>query len=140
MEVTAVSNVKAEDLNSGNSTKVWADDVVIGHPVIDVAAALENAPAYVDYYVEHAADTTEEVTTEAPEVTDEVTTEAPVVTDEPTDAPEATDAPTEAPVVTDAPAQGTEPAKEEKGCGGMIAGGVIIVAILGTAVVFKKRD
>ena len=61
-------------------------------------------------------------------------------TDEPTDAPEATDAPTEAPVVTDAPAQGTEPAKEEKGCGGMIAGGVIIVAILGTAVVFKKRD
>ncbi len=140
MEVTAVSNVKAEDLNSGNSTTVWADDVVIGHPVIDVAAALENAPTYVDYYVEHAADTTEEVTTEAPAVTDEVTTEAPVVTEEPPDAPEATDAPTEAPVVTDAPAQGTEPAKEEKGCGGMIAGGVIIVAILGTAVVFKKRD
>lgn len=139
-EVTAASEVKAEDLNSGNSTKVWADDVVIGHPVIDVAAALENAPAYVDYYVEHAADTTEEVTTEAPAVTDEVTTEAPVVTDEPTDAPETTDAPTEAPVVTDAPAQGTEAPKEEKGCGGMIAGGVIIVALLGTAVVLKKRD
>ena len=74
--------------------------------------------------------TTEEVTTEAPEVTDEVTTEAPVVTDEPTDAPEA----------TDAPEQTTAPSREEKGCGGMIAGAVAVIALLGTAIVFKKKD
>ncbi len=83
--------------------------------------------------------TAPEVTTDAPVVTDEPT-DAPVVTDEPTDAPEATDAPTEAPG-TDAPAPGTDaPAPEKKGCGGMIAGGVAIVAIIGTALVIKKRD
>ena len=74
--------------------------------------------------------------TEAPVVTDEATTEAPVVTDEPTDAPEATDAP----VATDAPEQTTAPAREEKGCGGMIAGAVAVIALLGTAIVFKKKD
>lgn len=54
--------------------------------------------------------------------------------------PEITAAPeTEAPTVTEAPTQ-TEPAPEKKGCGSMIAGGVAIVAILATAVVFKKED
>ena len=77
-------------------------------------------------------------TTEAPVVTDEAT-EAPVVTDEPTDAPETTDAPTEAPEQT--PAPGTDaPADEKKGCGGFVAGAAVVVALLGTAVVFKKRD
>ncbi len=76
--------------------------------------------------------------TDAPVVTDEPT-DAPVVTDEPTDAPEATDTPTDAPEQT--PAPGTDaPTPEKNGCGGMIAGGVVIVALLGTAVVFKKRD
>ena len=53
---------------------------------------------------------------------------------------------TEAPAQTEAPATEapatdpvTEPA-EEKGCGGMIAGGVAIVAILGTAIIIKKKD
>ncbi len=86
------------------------------------------------------------LTTETPAVTDEPTS-APVVTDEPTDAPEATDAPTDAPEATDAPtdapeqtpAPGTE-APEKTGCGGMIAGGVVLVALLGTAIVFKKKD
>ncbi len=85
-------------------------------------------------------ETTEPETTEAP-VTDEPTQAVdPVVTDEPTDAPEVTDAPTEAPG-TDAPAPGTDaPAPEKKGCGGMIAGGVAIVSIIGTAIISKKRD
>lgn len=93
------------------------------------------------------ASATEPETTEAPVVTEPETTEAPV-TDAPTEAPEVTDAPTEAPEVTDAPeapeatdAPTTDaPAPEKKGCGGMIAGGVLIVAILGTAIVSKKRD
>ena len=82
------------------------------------------------------ADTTAEATTEAP------TTEAPVET---TKAPEETEAPTteapavetEAPAQTEAPAD-TEPAKS--GCGSFVAGGVAILAILGTALVIKKRD
>ncbi len=94
------------------------------------------------------ASATEPETTEAPVVTEPETTEAPVVTEpETTEAP-VTDAPTEAPEATDAPApEATEaapttdaPAPEKKGCGGMIAGGVLIVAILGTAIVSKKRD
>ena len=51
---------------------------------------------------------------------------------------------TPAPEVTDAPAQSeniTEPiaAEEKKGCGGFVAS-IAIVAIIGTAVVVKKRD
>jgi hypothetical protein len=46
---------------------------------------------------------------------------------------------TEAPTVTEAPTQ-TEPAPEKKGCGSMIVGGAAIIAILATAVVFKKED
>ncbi len=34
----------------------------------------------------------------------------------------------------------TEPAPEKKGCGGFVAGGAFIVAILGTALIIKKRD
>ena len=65
--------------------------------------------------------------TDAPETTAAPETEAPA-----TEAP-ATEAPaTEAPV-TEAPA-------EEKGCGGMIAGAVAIIALLGTALVIKKKD
>ena len=75
--------------------------------------------------------------TEAPE-----TTLAPEP--ETTVAPEATEAPvettveaTDAPVVTDAPA--TEAPAKEKGCGGMVAG-IAIIAIIGTAVVIRKKD
>lgn len=139
ISINAVSELTAAQLNKGNSTAVWVDDVVMGHPVIDVDAALANEPTYVDYFVENAPETSEEETTEAPvETTEEPaeTTEAPVET---TEEPVVTDAPTEAPVVTDAPAA-TDAPKSEGGCGGMIAGGVVIVALLGTAVVFKKRD
>ena len=63
------------------------------------------------------------------------TTEAPE-----TQAPETEPAPaeTEAPVATDAPT--TEAPKSEGGCGGFIAGGVAIIAILGTAIIIKKED
>ncbi len=69
-------------------------------------------------------------TTPAPE-----TTEAPVET---TVAPEVTDEPTAAPEQTPAPEQTDAP--EEKGCGGMIAGAVAVIALLGTAILFKKQD
>ena len=91
------------------------------------------------------------------EVTYPERTEAP----ETTPAPETTKAPettakaeeTQAPDAdTEADAQQTEaqqqtpttnaPAKteEKKGCGGFVAGGIALVAILGTAVIIKKRD
>ena len=76
----------------------------------------------------------EEETTAAPEV--EETTAAPEVDE--TEAPAGEGDATEAPAATDAPAN-TEPA-EKKGCGGFVAGGVAIVAILGTALIVKKRD
>ena len=88
-------------------------------------------------YTNTAVETTEAPeTTAAPEV--EETTAAPEV--EETEAPAGEGEATEAPVAdaTEAPAN-TEPA-EKKGCGGFVAGGVAIVAILGTALIAKKRD
>ena len=139
MEVTSLADIKVENLNKGNSTAVWSFDTVVGHPVIDVDAVIANEPKFVDYYVEHADETTAEETTEKtedttakPEETNEPTTET---TTEPsvesTKAPEAN--------VTDAPGTQAPAKEEEKGCGGMLASGAIVVALLGTAVVFKKR-
>ena len=79
-----------------------------------------------------AAATTEAPATEAP------TTEAPT-TEAPAQDTEAPAQDTEAPAQnTEAPT--TEPAPAKKGCGGMIAGGVAIIAILGTALLIKKED
>ena len=73
-------------------------------------------------------------TTAAPETTKAPETEAPE-----TEAPE-----TEAPAAdTEAPAQTNAPETEapaKSGCGSFVAGGVAILAILGTALVIKKRD
>ena len=83
---------------------------------------------------EKSAATTAAPETQAPE------TQAPETQAPETQAPE-TQAPaqdTEAPVATDAPT--TEPAPAKKGCGGMIAGGVAIIAIIGTALIIKKED
>jgi len=140
VEVASLYEIKVENLNKGNSTAVWTSNAALGHPTIDIDAVIANEPTFTDYFIEHAGDT-EEVTTEAPVVTDPpADTDAPVVTDEVTDAPIVTDEATDAPVVTNeatnAPAA-TEP--EKKGCGGMITSGVIVIAVLGTAVVFKKR-
>ena len=65
--------------------------------------------------------------TENPEETTAGSTEAP------------TQGETEAPT-TETQAPTTEPAPAKKGCGGMIAGGVAIIAILGTALIIKKED
>ena len=88
-----------------------------------------------------APETTIPETTLAPETTAAPETQAP----ETTKAPETTAAPeTEAPAVdTEAPttnAPETTKAPEKSGCGSSVAfGGMIIVALLGTAIVFKKR-
>ncbi len=85
---------------------------------------------------------TEEVETTAPETT-EAATDAPVA-DDTTAAPEvdettAAEAP-EADVTTEEKAPDTETPAENKGCGGMIAGGIIAVVILGAVCVLKKKE
>lgn len=82
--------------------------------------------------------------TEAPETTlAPETTAAPET--EPVTEP-ATEPATEAPVQTEAPAPQqteaptTEAPEAKGGCGSMIAGAVAVVALLGTAIVFKKED
>ncbi len=81
--------------------------------------------------------------TEAPETTKAPETEAPT-TEPVTEAPEtepATEAPeTQAPAPAETDAPETDAPKAEGGCGGMIAGAVVLVTLLGTAVVFKKKD
>jgi hypothetical protein len=47
---------------------------------------------------------------------------------------------TQAPTAEETQAPTTEAPKAEGGCGGMIAGGVAIIAILGTALLIKKED
>ena len=80
--------------------------------------------------------------TEAPETTLAPETEAPA-TDPVTEAPEteapAVDPATEAPAQTKAP-EVTEAPAAKSGCGSMIAGSALIVALLGAAIVFKKKD
>ena len=63
-------------------------------------------------------------------------------TPQPTATPEATTAPTTAPT-TDATTDTTDatdaPAKEEKGCGGIIANGAAVAVVMAAAIVLKKR-
>ena len=81
-------------------------------------------------------------TTPAPETTKAPETEAPKVDETEAPAAEETEAPaaegdaTQAPAATQAPTS----TAAKKGCGGFVAGGIAIVALLGTAVVLKKRD
>lgn len=142
MSVNSLVEIPLEKLNKGNSTAVWVANPAAGYPTIDFDAAVTNQPTFVDYYVENEGNTETtaepEQTTEKPEETtkapDPETTPAPETTATP-EVESTTAAPT--PEQTQAPAA-TEPAAE-KGCGGMIAGGVMVIALLGTAVVFKKR-
>ena len=89
-----------------------------------------------------------EETTVAPPVTTTPpeTTEEPVVTTEPvetTEAPEVTDAPETTaspdPETTEKP-DDTDSDKKEKGCGSVVSAGIAIIAILGSAIILKKRD
>lgn len=75
-----------------------------------------------------------------PEITD-----APTTTEAPTEAPTTTAKPqetTKAPAATTKAPTTTEAPKTQKGCGGMVAGGLAIVAIasLGAVVVSKKKE
>ena len=70
-----------------------------------------------------------------PETTVAPETEAPETEAPATEAPE-----TEAPAATEAPEVTEAPAVEKSGCGSMISGAAVIVALLGTAIVFKKKD
>lgn len=70
-----------------------------------------------------------------PETTVAPETEAPETEAPTTEAPE-----TEAPAATEAPEVTEAPAVEKSGCGSMISGAAVIVALLGTAIVFKKKD
>ncbi|MBQ7375980.1 MAG: hypothetical protein IJW52_03795, partial [Clostridia bacterium] len=55
------------------------------------------------------------------------------------DDPDATEKPTEAPAGDDKPTE--EPAAQGGGCGGSIAlGATVVVAVLGTAIVLKKKE
>lgn len=80
--------------------------------------------------------------TEAPETTKAPETEAPTTepeTEPATEAPAPTETEAPAPQQTEAPAQ-TEAPEQTGGCGSMIAGAAAVVALLGAAVVFKKKD
>ncbi len=143
VKIASVAELTAENLNSGNSTAVWVEDAVVGHPIINLDAALANEPNYIDYYDENE---TTEATTEAPAPVDTTPIETdpidttPVETDPIDTTPVETDPATEAPApATEAPAPATE-APKEGGCGGMIAGSAVVLALLGAAFVFKKRN
>ena len=142
MSVNTLAEIPLEKLNKGNSAAVWVANPVAGYPTIDVEAAIANQTTLVDYYVE--LENSGDQTTAEPEQTTakpEETTKAP--DPETTPAPETTATPEIESTTAATPEQTKAPATtdkaEEKGCGGMIAGGVMVIALLGTAVVFKKR-
>ena len=140
-ESTLISGAVIADFNAAykQATGATADcmtqklDAHFNPQIVQLEVAAPEFPA-----PEAQPDTTPEETTKAPEPE---TTKAP---EEETEAPKVdeTEAPTvdatEAPAATDAPAN-TEPA-EKKGCGGFVAGGIVIVALLGSALVIKKKD
>ena len=91
-----------------------------------------------------------EETTEAPVVTTAPdTTQTPETTEEPevTTAPDTTEEPevTTAPETTETPVDTTKPedttgSNKDKGCGSVVSAGIAIIAILGSAIIMKKRD
>jgi hypothetical protein len=88
----------------------------------------------VNIYKGLTVDKTTPEITDAPTTT-EAPTEAPTTTAKPQETTKAPAATTKAPTTTEAP-------KTQKGCGGMVAGGLAIVAIasLGAVVVSKKKE
>ncbi len=154
-EKDGIYSVTLEDINSGKityliNTAAMADEFgaaegylfyqTLGSdtlPTIDDThgwVALSNG-AYVNG--EQSAD----VTTEEPK--DTTPEDSGDVTNAPEDSGDATNAPEQSDDATNAPEQGgdgTQATEEKKGCGGFVAGGVAIAAILGTALIIKKRD
>lgn len=87
------------------------------------------------------------VTTTPPETTEEpvVTTTPPEVTNEPTPGTSESEVTTESTPGTTAPEATepevtTEPDVEDPGCGSAVSMGIALIAILGTALIMKKRD
>jgi hypothetical protein len=88
---------------------------------------------------------TESIPTTAPVTTTPPATTAPVETTAPspeTSADEVTSEQTPGTTAPESkdPEQTTEPAIEDPGCGSVVSAGIAIIAILGTAIVMKKRD
>lgn len=82
-----------------------------------------------------------EETTVAPPVTTDPpeTTEAPVDTTKPDETTSGSEV-TNAPEGTTAPEVTTDDDKKEKGCRSAVSAGIAIIAILGSAIIMKKRD
>jgi len=114
----------------GFTQKLGTDNYPAGNTGSDNWVVL-NGDKYENGEKGAAAATTAAPETQAPE------TQAPETQAPETQAPETQAPETQAPT-TQAPT--TDPAPAEKGCGGMIAGGVAIIAILGTALIIKKED
>jgi len=113
----------------GFTQKLGTDNYPAGNTGSDNWVVL-NGDKYENGEKGAAAATTEAPETQAPE-TQAPETQAPETQAPETQAPE-TQAQTPAETEPEAPAK--------KGCGGMIAGGVAIIAILGTALIIKKED
>ena len=80
-----------------------------------------------------------EETTTAPETTLPETTEEPEASTDPQDTEKTPDESTKAPDATTEPDNTTEP-KKEKGCRSTVSMGIAFIAILGRAIILKKRD
>ena len=125
---------RSDNIDSVAST-YFALDGAVGTLLYDVPEPeTTEAPVATEPETTEAPVATEPETTEAPAETEPETTEAPAATEPETDAPSveepATDVSAEAPIVD----------KAEGGCGGFVAGGVAIFALIGTALIVKKRD
>ncbi|MBP5270623.1 MAG: hypothetical protein ILO42_06675 [Clostridia bacterium] len=145
MTKVAADDFKAADavetlkLNDGNSKAVWVASPADGHPVIDLAALLENENTTVAWdplAVEETTEASGEVTTDGQPVTE-------VTTDEQTTAEQTTAvAPVNTAEVTTAvkTPETTAASTEKKGCGGSVAV-LAPVMILGAAVLLtRKKD
>lgn len=142
--------MEADTLSLGHidMKRYWTGDIhsirFYDRELADYEIAINAEADAIKYNIGRLApETTLPETTLAPETTAAPeTTKAPETTAVPetTAAPETTKAPetTPAPATTAAPT--TEKVEENKGCGGFVAAPVAIIAILGTALIVKKRD
>jgi len=143
-ELVVYSDVRTADeiradfvrtFSTNDNLLVWyqlSDDTIYPE---DLSGNGYSVPSEEETETTEPAPETQAPETQAPE------TQAPETQAPETQAPETQAPETQAPE-TQAPA--TEPVTEappaEKGCGGMIAGATAVIALLGTAIVFKKKD
>jgi len=134
-EKSANFYIKVEDVTGANALKnlegftadIWSAGVKVPEANLDKVLALVNAGEWEGVAPAEAVTTTPAVTTPDATTTPVVTTPAETTTEKPKE--------TEAPVVTTtAPVQNAE-----KGCGSVVSGTVVIVALAGAAFVAKKK-